>query len=175
MASAQVNNIAQYGGLNNPTSPTIVLPGAGGGIGDFRFLMASVFASTYVIDHYLGFYSMSAPAVELTQYIVPAGKKLYVTGIHYGSSSGSNPNNAQFGYGDALVANNTATAPTNNVRYGATGSATTTGIMLEGGATAFIPSFYAYPLVFPENFYPWVRLSSAAATSDQILLTGYEF
>lgn len=120
--------------------------------------------------HYYGFYSTQAPG-SVTQFQVPAGKKLYVVQISEtgGAAIGNTP--IILGYGTAaLIAEDTPTAPTGNVFYGS--GITGQGTIINGVSGGGVYQTFSFPMQFPALSFPYIQ-PSTGGTFFNFIIIGY--
>lgn len=161
-ATAQINNVFKLGLVNNADNPAAIIPTTN--LGTVVTLTAEVSSST--ANNYLMLMKMNSPG-SVGQYQVPSGKKFYALGF-YGQAGSAN-NCVLFGYGTAaLVADNTATAPTGNVPYSP--AATMCGVRIDVANTT---KFVSIPLSFPALSFPYVNTPNSAV-SYNIQVVGIE-
>lgn len=161
-ATAQVNDVATYGGMIAGTSSpnyssTATFPAGATPI------MLSANTGGSANNNFLILYKDVTGAA----YQVASGKTFVATSVHSVAGGGANTVGYQFCTGTAaLASNDTATAPT--------------GVVYQMGAAGkSVISYPGYnllsiPVKFNQNLYPCVQLTSGATPSFSMLVIGYE-
>lgn len=162
------NNVLVIGGKIDGSSNSATFPVPNGA--SLKTIGSRINGST--ADNYIKLGLWSNPSSSAAQYQVTSGKTFISFGIYLTKTSTAASAAIQFGYGTAaLVAFNTATAPTGDVIYGATNSAVTGGMLLYANNTT--ASFNPFVVSFPSLAFPYWRTDLAGADIGIVVL-GYE-
>jgi len=154
--SGNVSNVVGYGATPGiAQSPMIT-------VSDIRNKFTIMCGSGSVngtINNYYRCIKLAAMTASQEQYEVTAGNTAYCSGFYFSSNVVS----ARFtlGYGSAaLVAHNTATAPTGDKSFdGGTGFMELTGLDVVDK-----PIYMSMPIQFPAGSFPYMRMQTGSAT-----------
>lgn len=161
--AVDTQNVFQLGSAVGSKNPCMVMPV--GGLGSPKIVTLSSMVASATSGHFL-MLSNWGSKTSTGQYQVPSGKKFKSCSISFYANNLNSP--LALGYGTAaLIADDTATAPTGVIYYS---SGTGIASLFSGAATT--RSEYPFYAEFPALSYPFIQTQTGSTFN--VIITGIE-
>lgn len=145
------NSVFRFGSSPQVDNPSGIIPASQ----QANIITLTMEVGSSTSNHFYRLMKMNSPG-SVAQYQVPNGKTFYALGYYV--QVGTSQVCLLYGYGTAaLIADDTATAPTGNVPY--SGSSGLCGHRID---IANVNKFMPIPMSFPQNTYPYVYLTNSS-------------